>query len=268
MGQIVVLKPNTADRLRRLLDRPDGDVGKLGPGTGGRDVVLVRCDSDSLSGGGGMDDECFPGTIVHGDATEVIADQPTGGDVWLSMTDGTLPTSGQTYVCVLSGDVEANSETRPRAFAQPAGTGGTTGDVDAYINAYSGSSGNSTGWEVWNSQYCEVPGPGDYLVTFTGQGSYTAGSNCVVSLAITYWDDGDPIPDAADSIPVIGALEYDFPSSVSPGRTAMHWTGVIAVGGTGPQRIGAIWDITSGSGWSASSSYVRIAAIPVTGHTA
>lgn len=119
------LRPSTAERIRRILDRSPGSEQTYGTGRWkGLRPTLVRCTSATAADTSGVGAQCYPGIIVDLEPTGTSQDDLDDGAVWLTVYGNDMvpqvPEDDGIYLCVLLGDVEADTgDTRPRAVSIP-----------------------------------------------------------------------------------------------------------------------------------------------------
>lgn len=154
----------TAARLRQLMAAASGDVTQQKGSRGqvpGRRPMLVKCTSVTPAGTG-IGAECYPAVVMSAVGDQLLADQPTKGNVWLTVVSGgvsIVPTVGEWYEGLLSGLYDPGSDSRPRVFATPSGGAGAYGE-----GTPSGTT-NITADATWTA-HCSVaiPSAGRYLL--------------------------------------------------------------------------------------------------------
>ena len=123
-----VLTEQTAGRLKRLLNSPEGAAGGVQRRPVQRTVSLVRCTSEAAAGGSGAAAQCYRAEMIVDAATdtapEVDPDSPLPAcwlTVWGDDDLPTVPTEGRIYIAVFSGELAIGDDRLQRAFGVPVG---------------------------------------------------------------------------------------------------------------------------------------------------
>lgn len=201
--------------MRRLAESP-GTGGGVYTGAGRPLWVIAKCTSATAGAVSGVGLQCFPATLVDPRGEVAAADQPTGGDVWLTVLDGTTaatPESGKNYVGLLLGNITVGGSTRPRMVA--------AAPIPKRFGFYAritGFTGGTAGTAPYSWQEIKVSG-----TTWSDVSGSTGTLNAV------------PIPTDGTTPPVgVGARVWMWESLTSGRYEFIPWQYAGVTGGTVP----------------------------------
>lgn len=245
-----LLAGHTSEQLRALLRKSERPVtprpARITPQ--GRMRVLAKCTSTTPAGSG-VGAECYPAVIVSTDPAELVADQPTYADVWLTVVQGgaaVAPTSGAWYECELAGtfdpDPTGTSDPRLRVFAV-ADAGSSLSYSEVLSLGGTAPSSNDTPTDTGIK--ITLPSAGTYRVS--ARFFLAAVSTGVSGLIIGRWY--DQTAGAAITNSDINVLETIGAGTTTYGLVHMQKQVTVAVSSI--IRVELERDTFNGAGWSA-----------------
>lgn len=171
----LLVNPNTAARIKRLLGRQDGGEGRPAAGVGGQPVILVRCTSATAAGVSDAAAQCYPAVVIDPAATATAQDEL--GPVWLTLLGpsgvAVVPAKNGVYEVLLSGYLNIAGDERPRVFGVPAGgvsfdgytAAASAGSAEATVTLGTGLGGVTFGAPIPGTLITIPPGPSPVEVT-------------------------------------------------------------------------------------------------------